>query len=277
MNGAIALAPPKVSVGDPIEVHLTLDCAPSSRVTVTNPAPSETLERLAATPWKFHRAGGRWRVERTERWASFGPGTTARLRYGIRSSSEGSAELVSPAIETVSVLPAGAGTPAISPLAGLLEKPYVPWEWAAACALGLLVAALFARFLRRKREMRYSPKTPDELFEQELALLEEKLSRGEPDGEFFDWLAETTRWYLEQKLRFPAPHETSFEIVRELERQPKSMPARDIAAVLAACDGYRFARRETRREQAAESLAAARRAAAEIRRATEPPPRELSA
>lgn len=276
MNGAVTLAPLKVSVGDPIEVRVTLDCAPSSNVTLTNPAPSETLERLAVTPWKFHPARGRWRVERVERWASFAPGTTSRLCYGIRSS-EGSAELVSPAIETVSVLPAGSGTPAISPLASPFEKTYVPWEWVAACALGLLVALLFARFLRRKHERRYSPKSPDELFEQELALLEEKLSRGEPDGEFFDWLAETTRWYLEQKLRLPAPRETSFEIVHDLERQTKPMPARDIAAVLAACDGYRFARRETRREQAAESLAAARRAAVEIRRATEPAPQERSA
>ncbi len=277
MNGTVTLSPLKVSVGDPIEVRVAFDCPPSSNVLVTNPASSGSLERLAVSPWKFRRMGGRWRVERTERWASFAPGTSAKLRYGIRSAPEGAVELVSPPIETVSVLPPGSGAPPVSPLAGPLEKTYVPWEWAAAFALGLLVVLLFARFLRRKRGMRYSPKSPDEQFEQELALLDEKLSRGEPDGEFFDWLAETTRWYLEQKLRFPAPRLTSFEISRELDRQPQTMPTRDVAAVFAACDGYRFARRETRREQAAESLAAARRAAAGIRRSTEPPPQELSA
>ena len=277
MTGALALSPRKVSVGDPIEVRLTIDCAPSSRVTVVNPAPSDALVRLAASPWSFHRAGSRWRVERVERWASFAPGTTAKLRYEIRSVPEGRAELVSPPIETISVIPGGAKEAVPAPLAGPIERAYVPWQWAAGGALALLVAILFARFLRRKREVRYSPKSPDELFEQELALLEEKLSRGEPDGEFFDWLAETTRWYLEQKLRFPAPRQTSLEIARALEGQPKPMPARDIAAVLGACDGYRFARRNTRREQAAEAVAAARRAAAEIRRATEPAPEELSA
>ncbi len=277
MNATVTLSPTKVSVGDPIQVRVAFDCAPSSSVHVTNPASSRSLERLAVSPWKFRRSGGRWIVERTERWVSFAPGTSAKLHYVIRSEPEETAELASPSIETVSVLPPGGGAPAVSPLAGPLGKPYVPWEWAAAFALGLLVVLLFIRFLRRKRETRYSPKSPDELFEQELALLEEKLSRGEPDGEFFDWLAETTRWYLEQKLKFPAPRETSFEIARELERQPRPMPARDVAAVLSACDGYRFARRETRREQAAESLAAARRAAAEIRRSTEPSPQELTA
>lgn len=277
MNGTVTLSPPKVSVGDPIEVRVAFDCPPSSSVVVTNPASSGSLERLAVSPWKFRRTGAWWRVERTERWASFAPGTSAKLRYGVRSAPEGSAELVSPPIETVSVLPPGSSAPPASPLAGPLEKTYVPWEWAAAFALGLLVVLLFARFLRRKRGMRYSPKSPDELFEQELALLEEKLSRSEPDGEFFDWLAETTRWYLEQKLTFPAPRLTSFEISRELDRQPRAMPTRDVAAVFAACDGYRFARRETRREQAAESLAAARRAAAGIRESSEPPPQELSA
>ncbi|MGH9442619.1 MAG: hypothetical protein ACRD16_10135 [Thermoanaerobaculia bacterium] len=276
MNASATLGPTKVAVGDPIQIRLTLDCAPSSTVTVVSPAPSDSLERLAVTPWNFRREGGRWRVERLERWASFAPGTSARLHYRIRTSSEGAADLASPSFETVSVLPPGR-PPAISPLAGPLERTSVPWEWAAAAALALLVALLFARLLRRRHDMQYSPKSPDELFEQELALLEEKLSRGEPDGEFFDWLAETTRWYLEQKLRFPAPRETTFEIAAELDRFPKPMPARDIAVVLAACDGYRFARRETRHEQAAESLAAARRAAADIRAATESSPQEVSA
>ena len=182
---------------------------------------------------------------------------------------DGSAELVSPPIQTVSILPPG-GAPVPSPLAAPFAKTYIPWEWVAAASLAVLVAFLFVRLLRRKHESRYSPKSADDLFDQEVSLLEEKLSRGEPDGEFFDWLAETTRWYLEQKLRIPAPRETSSEIVRELDRQTAPMPSREIAAVFEACYGYRFARRETRREQAAEALAAARRAASEIRRALEP-------
>jgi hypothetical protein len=275
MKAAATLSPPVVSVGDPIEVHVVFDCEPGARLVFTNPPSSPSLERLGVSPWRFRKTGGTWRVERTERWASFAPGTTASLRYRIRGSSSGTAELVSPPVQTVSVLPQGGSLPAPAPLAAPLAKTYVPWEWAAAAALALLVALLFARLLRRRHVERYSPKSPDELFDQELSLLEEKLSRGEPDGEFFDWLAETTRWYLEQKLRIPAPRETSREIVRELENQTTPMPSREIAAVLAACDGYRFARLETRRDQAAEALAAARHAAAAIRRALEP--REMSA
>jgi hypothetical protein len=53
------------------------------------------------------------------------------------------------------------------------------------------------------------------------------------------------------------------------------MPSGEIAQIFAACDGYRFARLRTRRDQAADALASARRAAAAIREALAP--REISA
>ena len=267
MTASVTALPSQVSVGDPISVHLAFDCAPGARVLVTNPPSSAKLERTSAGPWRFQKFGASWRVERTETWASFAPESTVNLRYRIRGSSGGTEDVLSPPVRTVSVLPAGSSAPA--PFAAPLEKTYLPWEWIAGAALALLVVLLFARLLRR-RAGEYRPKSPDELFDQELALLEEKLSRGEPDGEFFDWLAETTRWYLEQKLRIPAPRETSWEISRDLDRQAAAMPSREIAAVFAACDGYRFARVRTGRDQAADALTSARRAAAAIREALAP-------
>ncbi len=268
MTASVTSAPAQVSVGDSIAVRLSFECAPGARVVLTNPPSSSSLERISAGPWAFRKTGNAWTVERTEKWASFAPGTTANLRYGLRGADGGSQEVSSPPIRTVSVLAAGNTAPA--PFAPPMAKTYVPWEWVAGASLALLVVLAFARLLRRRRPGRYSPKSPDELFDQELSFLEEKLSRAEPDGEFFDWLAETTRWYLEQKLRIPASRETSWEISRDLGLQSTPMPSADIARVFAACDGYRFARLQTRRDQAADALAAARRAAAAIRETLAP-------
>lgn len=285
MNAVIAApsidaTPSTVTVGDPIRVHLVLEAPARSTVTVTNPPSSPRFTRLAVSPWAFRRAGDSWRIERTESWASFSPGTSTTLSYGyaVRASDapETRGTLASPPIAVSSVLPAGSTAPSPSPLRPPFARPFVAWQLAAALLLGAAVAFLFAALLVRRRRPAIA-RGADEIFDQELDLLEAILSKGTPEETFYDWLAEISRWYIEQKLSFPASRLTSSEIVAALQQGASESGADAFDVVFAVCDGYRFARREHRTEQALSAIAAAREGAAVLREEDEPEPVRESA
>ncbi|HET7451150.1 MAG TPA: hypothetical protein VFL12_00270, partial [Thermoanaerobaculia bacterium] len=224
---------------------------------------------LGASAWTWRRegsAGGR--LERTETWSSFTPGSSPTLRwtYAVRApgAPDASGEIASPPVAVVSVLPGGK-TPSAAPLRFPTTRPFVPWQVVAAILLAGIVASLFAVFLRRRRAVSSRVRDADEIFDGELDLLQSALGRAEPEDSFYDWLAEITRWYLEQKLGIPATRLTSDEIRGRL--RAGGGPADDVAEVFSVCDGTRFARREHHRERARSAIDAARRAAASIRAA----------
>lgn len=281
MSASLTLTAPRASTtGDPLGVTLAIDAPPGSTIRVTSPAPSQELVRESAAPWSFQKTSTGWTARRTETWASFAPGTNARLAYKIRieprQGPAREANLVSRAVPIVSVLPKGEKNVTAAPLAGPITRPFLPWEVVAAVAVALVAVAIIFRFIGPRRKSA-KPKTADEIFDQELSLLTTELARNGPTGLFYDWLAESVRWYLEQKLSFAASKETSWEILQDLKKDPRALPAAEIAQILSACDGYRFALKEEQPERAAGALETTRRAASQIRAALLPPPVQASA
>ena len=274
MSAAASARPDSVTVGDPITVTVALEAPSRSTVTLTNPPSTPLLTRLAAAPWSCRRTGALWRIERTESWAAFAPGKTETLSYAyaIRGPAGSAARelrgvLTTPAVTVRPVLPAAtAATSPPAPLRAPVTRTFVPWQLAVALLAGAAVVILFAALLKRRRGPRRE-RTADEVFDEELRLLEASLSKGTPEDPFYDWLAEITRWYVEQKLAVPAPRLTSAEIVATLRARASETAAGDFGTIFAICDGYRFARREHRREQAASAIAAAHEGAAALREA----------
>jgi hypothetical protein len=265
----------RVTVGDPFRVTLTFDAPPRSTLTLGNPASTADLSRLSVSPWTVRREGAAgWRLQRTETWAAFVPGSSPSLRwkYAIRTpgAPDASGTLATPPVAVASVLPHGSEAEA-APLRAPVTRPYVAWQIPAAFLLGAAVVALFFVFLRRRRAAPTRIRDADEIFDGELDLLERSLARSAPEDTFYDWLAEITRWYLEQKLAIPATRLTSAEIAARLRAgEPAgggAAAAEPAAAVFSVCDGIRFARREHRRDLAQEAIAAARRIATTIRAA----------
>jgi hypothetical protein len=276
MSATMTLATTRVAVGDPVRVTLTLEAPSGATIRLVDSARAAPIEREKTGAWSFERSGSVWRLRRQETWASFEPGSSPRIQYAFRiekgSRTLHEARLVSPPIQVVSVLPPGRTEVPPAPLAGTRARPFVPWE--TALAIVLVVAGLVALFRfvgARRRRGRGIPGDPDEVLRRELSLLEADLGRQEPGDAFYDWLAEITRWYLEQRLAYPAPHQTSFEIVRELREDSRGLPASDIAQTLSSCDGYRFARRMPSREEARLAIESLRRAAARIAELLRPP------
>lgn len=265
---AITVSPTAATVGDPLAVTIAIDAPARSVVRLTNPPSTADATRVAVSPWRFRGEGTGWTLTRTETWAAFrtGPVTPLRWTWVVRgpAGTDRTGTLVAPAVTIRSVLPAGRESAAPAPLRPPIARPFVPWQVPAAAGLALAVALLFAAFLRRRRGPRTAPRTADEVFEGELDLLEASLSRSDPEETFYDWLAEITRWYLEQKRGFPAPKQTSSEIAARLGSSG-SEAAGNVASVFSVCDGYRFARREHRRDQALAAIAAARMAALALR------------
>jgi hypothetical protein len=274
---ALATAfPAHVAVGDPIRVTISLDAPPRSTVFLRNPPSTADLTRVAATPWTFRREGATGRLERVETWEAFTPGAAPSFRYSwsVRPAAGAavSGETATAPVTVASVLPPGK-PPQPSGLRPPVTRPSVAWQLAAALLLAAAVAAAFAILARRRRGLS-RVRDADEIFDGELDLLESSLAKEGPEEAFYDWLAQITRWYLEQKLGMPAPRLTSSEIAARL-REPATLPrlplaraaaaADGVAAVLAVCDGFRFARRGHRIEQAREAIASARTAAAAIR------------
>ena len=224
--------------------------------------------RLAASPWTSRSDTGHWRITRTETWAAFAPGTAPPIRYAYTIRAPGSrdqrGEMATAPITVPSVLVPGSAPPSPAPLRPPVTRPYVAWQLLAALILGAAVAFLFIVLLRGRR-VPTRVRTADEIFDDELDLLEVGLSKSVPEESFYDWLAEITRWYLEQKVGFPAPRLTSSEIVARARDRTSEPVADDLDVVFSICDGYRFARREHRRQQALAAIAAAREAAAAIR------------
>ncbi len=159
-------------------------------------------------------------------------------------------------------------------------KTYIPWPAVALAASILLAGILLAR-RRRIPNAAAVEASDDEIFDRRISRLEEELARGIPGGAFFDGLASTTRWYLERKLELPASKLTSSEIAADLRNDARELPAAEVAFALAACDGFRFARREELSSEAASAIAQARKAAVRIRAALAPaaeaPPERMSA
>ena len=276
MTAHAVASPARVAVGDPIRVALSLDAPPRSSVALVNPPSTRDLTRIAVSPWTYRREGTAGHLERIETWAAFAPGTAPPLRYAytVRSAGApaGGGKIETAPVAVVSVLAPGK-PPQAAPLRPPVTRPFVAWQLPAALLLAAAVAVLFAIFLRRRRAAS-RVRTADEIFDGELDLLESSLGKSAPEETFYDWLAEITRWYLEQKLGLPAPRLTSSEIVARLREagalaglsRAKSGEAADAAAtVFSVCDGFRFARREHRLDRAREAIASARAAAAAIR------------
>jgi hypothetical protein len=283
MSARISVSPLEAAVGDRIEVRLTLEAPGSSRIGLRSPGNDAARTRLSASPWQFARKGETWTLTRTEIWAGFEPGRSLDWRYGLTiggpAGNGQTSEIVSQAVKIVSVLPSTEKNPAPAPFAPPRSRTYVPWPAVALAALLLLAAILLAR-RRRSRGASISEATDDEIFDRRIASLESELARGIPGGAFFDGLAETTRWYLERKLGFSASKLTSTEIAASLRSDPRGLPATEVASTLAACDGYRFARREELSADAANAISEVRQAAAKIRTALTPadaPPERMSA
>jgi len=275
VSATAAAASSRVTVGEPFRVTLAFDAPARSTLALENPPSSRELSRVAVSPWTFRREGAAgWRLERTETWAAFVPGSSPALRwrYAIRAPGAPGAggEVATRPVAVASVLARGT-SPEAAPLRAPVTRPYLAWQVPAAILLAAAVAAMFALFFRRRRSAPSRVRDADEIFDGEIDLLERSLARSAPEDTFYDWLAEITRWYLEQKLAIPATRLTSAEIAAHLRAGSEggggTAAAEPSAAVLSVCDGIRFARREHRRERAQEAIAAARRAAAGIRAA----------
>ena len=282
MTARAAAVPARVTVGDPIRVTVSIDAPPRSTVRLRNPASTAELSRVAVSPWTARREGAGWRLERVETWTAFAPGASTPLRYSYAVHSPGAAdasgEFATAPVAVASVLPGGTAAPPAAPLRPPVTRAFVPWQLAAALALGAAVTILFAALLRRRRALPSRVRNADEIFDGELDLLESSLARSAPEDTFYDWLAEITRWYLEQKLAIPATRLTSDEIGARLrETEGGRAAVRDAAAVFAVCDGIRFARREHRLDRAHAAIASARRAAAAIREKESAEPERRSA
>lgn len=275
MTASLTLSRTQATVGDPVAVTVTIEAPSSSTIRWTSPASSEQLTRQSAGPWRFEQHGDTWKATRREIWAAFQPGMEARLPYELRIERDGrlvhEGRLVSPALKIVSVIPRGEKDPRLAPLEVPRSRLYIPWPAVAAAAMLLAAAILFAVFLRRRKGLAAAA-SPHEVYERELARLDERLASGEPDEEFYDRLAVATRRYLEEVLEFPARRETSSEIARTLRSDPRGLPATEIDFTLLACDEYRFARREIRRERARQAVESGRRAGELIRQILAPPP-----
>jgi hypothetical protein len=276
MTATITLTHAKsLTVGDPVRVTVSVDVPSNATLRWRSPTPAKDVVRLSVSPWSFQRDGASWRLSRHEVWAPFASNMDVQLPYGYRIERYGTpireVSLASPAFHVGSVLGSEAGTATAAPLAEPWSRPYVSPYQAAGLFLAVAALALVFRKIRpAARKERAGPKTPEEIFEQELSLLDRQLTQEEPAGPFYDWLAEITRWYLEQKLAIPAAKLTSSEIVRDLSRDGRALPSSEIGAVFSACDGFRFARREQRSEQAREAIGQARRAGELIRAALSP-------
>ena len=274
MSSGVSLSPPQAGVGDRIEVSVKLEAPGSSKITLRNPTSDATRTRLSVSPWHYTRNGNSWTLARREVWAAFEPGASLDWRYGLTiaspSGARSSSELVSAPVKIVSVLPASEKNPSPAGFAPPRTRAFVAWQ-AVALALVLLAAVVFLALRRRSRKAADPEASDDEIFDRRIASLEGELARGIPGGKFFDGLAETTRWYLERKLGLPASRQTSTEIAAALRGDPRGLPAAEIAFTLAACDGFRFARREELRSDAATAISRAREAAAAVRAALAPP------
>ncbi len=275
MSANAAVGSTRVTVGEPFRVTLAFDAPPRSTLSLENPPSTAELSRVGVSPWAFRREGAAgWRLQRTETWTSFVPGSSRSLRwkYAIRAPGAPEAEgsVATRPVTVASVLPPGPPAGA-SPLRAPVTRPYVAWQVPAAILLAAAVGALFLFFFRRRRSAPSRVRDADEIFDGELDLLESSLARSAPEDTFYDWLAEITRWYLEQKLAIPATRLTSAEIAAELRAGDPGgggiAAADPSTAVFSVCDGIRFARREHRRDLAQEAIGAARRAAAAIRAA----------
>jgi len=274
MTAAATASPVRAAVGDRITVTVGLEAPGGSTVALVNPPSSPAFTRLSVAPWSYRRIPGGWRIERAETWAPFAPGPVAPLSYaysirpgpGNAAARPASGSMATSRISVPSVLPAGTAPPAAAPYRPPITKTFVSWQLAAALLLAAAVAGLFVFFLRRRRrDAAFAVRTADEVFDAELDLLEGSLAKSVPEETFYDWLAEITRWYLEQKLAVPATRFTSSEIVSRARERVSEESADDLHVVFSTCDGFRFARIEHRREQALSAIAAAREAAAAIR------------
>lgn len=276
MSATLSLSQPKdLKIGDPVRVGIRVDVPAGATLHWTSPEPGKDVARLGVSGWSFRQEGNGWQLSRQEVWAPFASNMDVQLSYGYRIEQGGTtvheATLVSPVIHVGSVLKSEAGKAAAAPLAAPWSRPYVSPYHAGGVVLALAALALVFRKIRpASRKGSARPKTPEEIFEQELALLERQLTQEEPAGPFYDWLAEITRWYLESTLAIPAGKLTSFEIVRDLARDGRALPSSEIGQVFAVCDGFRFARRVERAEQAREAIRQARLAGERIRAALIP-------
>jgi hypothetical protein len=274
MSASAAAGPATVTVGDPIAVAISLEAPSGSTLALTNPPSTPLFSRLTVTPWTFRRTGSLWHIERTETWAAFSPGRSQALSYayavGGPAGPASRGVITTAPVAVRSVLPAGTASPPPAPLRPPITRTFVPWQLAAALLSGAVIVVLFASLLRRKRASSRA-RTADEVFEEELRLLEASLAGSAPEGPFYDWLAEITRWYVEQKIAIPAPRLTSSEIVDALRGRASDAAAEDFRTVFAVCDGYRFARREHRHDQAVSAIAAAREGARSLRAREEAP------
>ncbi|HWC65804.1 MAG TPA: hypothetical protein VG777_06960, partial [Thermoanaerobaculia bacterium] len=254
MTGRAAASPAHVAVGDPIRVTVSLDAPPRSTVVLRNPRSTSELTRVAASPWTYRREGATGRLERVETWEAFTPGATPAFRYAwsIRPGAGPvlSGEAATAPVTVASVLPPG-NPPQPAGLRPPVTRTFVAWQVVAALLLAAAIAAAFAVLLRRRRRGVTRVRDADDVFDGELVLLESSLAKDGPEEAFYDWLAEISRWYLEQKLGMPAPRLTSAEIVARL-RDPSALPrlplpraaeaAAGVATLFSVCDGDRFAR-----------------------------------
>lgn len=266
MSATASASPLRSTVGDRVTVAIGLDAPSRSTVTLRNPPSMPAFTRISVSPWTFHRGTAGWKVERTETWVPFATGSLSPLRYAytIRATpgAQETGSMATAPLTVPSVLPAGTAPPA--PFRPPVTKTFVSWQIVAAFVLAASIALLFALLLRRRR-ITSAVRTADEIFDDELDLLESSLAKSVPEETFYDWLAEITRWYLEQKLAVPASRMTSTEILVRTRAAGSEEAADDLQVVFSVCDGYRFAQLEHRRDHALSGIVSAREAAASIR------------
>ncbi|HXO18305.1 MAG TPA: hypothetical protein VOA87_00105 [Thermoanaerobaculia bacterium] len=289
----VALAPARVTVGDPVTAVVTLrlpttrgaELAGEPRFPAWGASWGEAEIRRHDPPRKVAEQGGVATYEQQLVLIPWKPGRIALppavVAIPLRTRTVAAATPAALAFSVASVLPPAGRDgkePEPKPEAPLRPLPLGSRFWWTAAALAACCAAaglLLWRRSRRTAEAAAAPLLPP------LAELLARLDRLAAEGSALQLhvgLSLALRGYLGRALDFPAAESTTSEINRRLlaRRLPAPLVRRAIE-LLRGCDLVKFARQEVGVERSRERIGAAREIAGEIERWAAPAPLETAA
>jgi hypothetical protein len=282
----LALSPREVTVGDPVEVILTLQ------------APAATL---AGDP-RFPVWGASWGdaelLEKGEAQKTGESGGIATWRQRIVIAAYRTGKVDLPPVQVAvpqkdrtlqvqtpagsvlavrSVLPPNEKEPKPRPPAALRPLPIgAPFWWTLAgmSALCALLGWMLWRQSRRRQSAAEAARPALPPFEELTAALD-ALAAEPSMVRLHTRLSLALRRYLGRALRVPAPESTTSEVHRLLVARRLPAPlVRQTVELLRACDLVKFARQEVGTERGQERAAAARQLGRDIKKHVQPPPLE---
>ncbi len=281
----LALSPKQVTVGDPVEVVLTLQVPTTALVGEprfpawnTSWGEADILEKGDAQ--KIGETAGMPGITTWKQrivLAAYRTGVLALppVQVAVPLKDRTLQAQTPPAVLDIrSVLPAGEKDPKPKPPAPLRRLPVGAAFWWALAAMSLLCAGLGWALWRqgRRRQKAVVATRPALPPFDELAAALDSLAAEPSMLHLHTRLSLALRRYLGRALGVPAAESTTSEVQRLLlaRRLPSAM-ARQTVELLRACDLVKFARQEVPEARGQERTAAARQLGREVERFVRPP------